>query len=206
MRTIDVIAQLDTTNPESLLYKKIEKLANTVVDMQDNPNKYGITSKLEYTELHFPKITVIANNGIVNIPVFDSLEEAINKMIKDTVRQTNDPLFLVSVLMNAGYKKAMLPVNYPIHMADFDYMNIQSTIDLLAEHPERLSNFLKDIPEIEINVRTLDDKVQYWCRAYITITEYADSYYPVQKIRSITIDSTVDYTMYPDMVINYQSY
>lgn len=207
MKTIDVFAQLGTSNKTGLLYKKIENLTNTVTVMQDNTNKTGITAKLEYAERNFPKITVQANNSIVNIPVFDSLEEAIDAMLDDiTIKQAADSIFLISVLINAGYQHAVLPPNYPIHMADFDYKNIQNTIDTIKVHPDMLHKFLKDIPEIEINVRTLNNKVQYWCRAYITITEFKDNYYPVDPVQSMTIDSTVDYTMYPDMVINYKSY
>lgn len=204
MEFTKLIQELERNTEKSELQKKIESLVDTTLAINNNQTGTGITSELTYHQSGYPKIIVRYNNDLIGIRTYTSIEDVYASM-SHNIRHKS-PAFYASLLLIAGYKSQVLPEGYPIHMSDLSISNIQKMTNDIHKLKEISQNILRDIPKIEINLRYSGDNIEYWYRAFISFTQYEDRYYPINPIQSITIDSSINYELYPNMILNYYRY
>lgn len=204
MQFTEFIRQLEISTRKSELQKKIERLIETTLTINSNKGGTGITSELSYCQSGYPKIIVKYNNDLIAIHTYSSIEDIYASMALSVRKKP--PEFYISLLLNAGYKSQVLPEGYPIHMSDLSISDIQNISDDMIKLKEISHDIHRSIPEIEINLRSSGDKIEYWYRAFISYIQYENGYYPVNPIQSIMIDSSIDYELYPNMILNYRKY
>lgn len=204
MEFTKLIQELERNTEKSELQKKIETLVETTLAINNTPIGTGITSELTYHQSGYPRIIVRYNNDLIGIHTYTYIDDIYASMSYSI--QHKSPVFYASLLLAAGYKSQVLPEGYPIHMSDLTILDIQNISNDMIKLKEVSRNILRDIPKIEINLRSSGDKIEYWYRAFISFTEYEDGYYPIKPIQSITIDSSINYELYPNMILNYHRY